>query len=164
MLCCVRALFPFTQSFLLGFQGGKVAKMTLLKLLNSSVLIWHESTMFRQQQRASACKGGKKVLPQLDFCHFLDIFQDTWQTLKWGVAPLFIETSLTPASHGSQWKNRALTLQNGEYLLLINLWLCVPTEPLYSIISFFFFSLHWFISCSTGTVEFNILTVCVKYS
>lgn len=39
------------------------------------------------------------MLPQVDFCHFLDIFQDIWQPLKCGVDPLFVETSLTPASH-----------------------------------------------------------------
>lgn len=40
------------------------------------------------------------MLPQLDFfCHFWDISQDTWQALKCGVAPLFVETNLTPASH-----------------------------------------------------------------
>lgn len=33
------------------------------------------------------------------FAIFLDIFQNTWHPLKWGVAPLFVETSLTPASH-----------------------------------------------------------------
>lgn len=56
-------------------------------------MIWNENSTYKQQQNATAYKGGNKVPPQLDFFFFFffvwDIIQDTWQHPKYAMTSLF---------------------------------------------------------------------------
>lgn len=135
-LHCVRALFPLTQSFVLGFQGEKVAKMTLLKLLNRPTpQLWINMTQNQHIQAAAesiSLWGRKKVLPQLDFLPFFGHFSGY-------LAPPEVRSGSSlcrdqpDSSIPHPWSlcvcggsaDRALTLRNRECLFLTNLWLCV---------------------------------------
>lgn len=134
MLHCVRALFPLTQSFVLGFQGEKVAKITLLKLLNRPTPQLCINTTWNQHIQTAAESislwGWKEGAATAGFfCHFLDIFQDTWHPPEvWSGSSLCRD--LPDSSIPHPWSlcvcgARALTLQNRECLFLMNLWLCV---------------------------------------
>lgn len=163
MLHCVRALFSFTQGFVLGFQGEKVTKNYIIKAAQQLCIDMTSNQHVQAAAESVSLWGRKEGAATGRFLPFFGHFSGYLATSEvWSGSSLCRDQPDTSIPHTwslcvwGQWKNRAWTLQTGKYLLLIHLWLlCVPTQPLYSIICLliFLFCSHWFIHCSTGTVQ-----------